>query len=434
MALSQDVRSRNLFWINASTFSWNLGLGASIPVVPLLAYQFVPDLALAGLVVAIGGAARLFSGYVTGPLVDRFGRLGVVRIGVFVRMVFSFMEGLSGGYLELVGYRFFSSVGTSVYGTGVTVMMADIATRRDRGRIAGGRTSLAQLGNVFGPMVGAALWAATGDLRAPFLFNGFTKLVCMVIFLFAVKETQGYRTEEAQAAPAVAPAAPVPAVAPAPARAAQAGHFGLRHMLLTGPFFLTLYAAFSAALFQQGIQNTVLAVYVQDVLARPKEELGFILTGISVGQLLIGFPVGGIVDRWGIRAGILPGSVVGAATLGYLAVTGNAGILWALVMGAGYGMLQVTASAYAMDIAPAGARGHFFGINQGAVSGANLVGPLIVGFFIDHFGYGAGFGAIALMMAAVAPMSLVWVREGVGDRRAPAAGAAARAGAAGKGA
>ena len=121
MAFSQDVRSRNLFWINASTFSWNLGLGASIPVVPLLAYQFVPDLALAGLVVAIGGAARLFSGYLTGPLVDRFGRLGVVRTGVFIRMVFSFLEGLSGGYLELVAYRFGSSVGTSVFGTSVTV-------------------------------------------------------------------------------------------------------------------------------------------------------------------------------------------------------------------------------------------------------------------------------------------------------------------------
>ncbi len=418
MAFSQNVRTRNLFWINASTFSWNLGLGASIPVVPLLAYQFVPDLALAGLVVAIGGAARLFSGYFTGPLVDRFGRLGVVRIGVFIRMVFSFMEGLSGGYLELVTYRFFSSMGTSVYGTGVTVMMADMATSRDRGRLAGGRTSLAQLGNVFGPAVGAALWAATGDLRTPFLFNGCTKLVCMLIFLFCVKETQGYQKEDeaaAQAAAAPAPK-PVPVAAQAAASVAStaatpAHEFGLRDMLLTGPFFLTMFAAFAAALFQQGVQNTVLAVFLKEVLERDKEQIGVVLTCISLGQLLIGFPVGWMVDRWGVRSGLLPGSILASATLAYLAFTADASIPWALVMGAGYGMVAVTASAYAMDIAPSHARGHFFGINQGAVSGANLAGPLILGFFIDHFGYGWGFGVIALLIAAVAPMSLVWVRD-----------------------
>lgn len=423
MAFSQNVRNRNLFWINASTFSWNLGLGASIPVVPLLAYQFVPDLALAGLVVAIGGAARLFSGYFTGPLVDRFGRLGVVRIGVFLRMVFSFMEGLSGGYLELVTYRFFSSVGTSVYGTGVTVMMADIATRRDRGRLAGGRTSLAQLGNVFGPAVGAALWAATGDLRTPFLFNGCTKLVCMLIFLFCVKETQGYQKEDEAAAKGDAPA-PAASTTPVPAAAAAAPpahEFGLREMLLTGPFFLTLFAAFSAALFQQGVQNTVLAVFLKEVLERDKEQIGVVLTSISLGQLLMGFPVGWMVDRWGVRAGLLPGSILASATLAYLAFTADASIPWALVMGAGYGMVSVTASAYAMDIAPAHARGHFFGINQGAVSGANLAGPLILGFFIDHYGYGWGFGVIALLIAAVAPMSLVWVRD-VRARREAGAG------------
>jgi MFS family permease len=409
MAVSQDVRRRNLFWINASTFSWNLGLGASIPVVPLLAYQFVPDLALAGFVVAIGGLARLFTGYFTGPLVDRFGRLGVSRIGVFIRMVFSFMEGLSGSYVELVIYRFFSSVGTSVYGTSVTVMMADIATRRDRGSIAGGRTSLAQMGNVLGPVVGGALWAFTGDLRTPFLFNGFTKLVCMAIFLLFVKETKGYETEPAP--PAAAPAA---AAAPGPAptaTATPAAHFSVRDMLFTGPFFLTLYAGFAAALFQQGVQYTVLAVYVQKVLELPQGDIGLILGSIGLGQLLVGFPSGRMVDRWGIRAGIIPGALLSAATLGYLAVTSAAGIPWGLVMGAGTGLMTVTAAAYAMDIAPAGARGHFFGINQSAQSFANLVGPLIVGFVTDHLGYNAAFGMVAFMFALTAPMGLAWVRD-----------------------
>lgn len=434
MATSQSVRDRNLFWINVSTFSWNLGLGASIPVVPLLAYQFVPDLALAGFVVAIGGAARLFSGYFTGPLVDRFGRLGIMRLGVFIRMVFSFMEGLADGYLPLVIYRFFSSIGTSVYGTGVTVMMADLATRRDRGSIAGRRSSLAQMGNVLGPVVGGALWAYTGDLRTPFLFNGFTKLVCMIIFMTVVRETKGYQVEE-PAAPAAAPAAaaaPVPvaaaAPAPAPKPAAEAApeHITVRS-LMSGPFFLTLYAAFTASLFQQGVQYTVLAVYVKDILQLPQADIGLVLSSINLGQLLVGFPAGTIVDRWGIRAGILPGGGIAALALGYLALTSGASVPWGLVMGLGTGLLMVTAQAYAMDIAPKGARGHFFGINQSAQSGANLVGPLVVGFVVDQVGrltgsqqvgYNAAFAVVAFMLAGVVPMGIAWVKENVGSQPA----------------
>lgn len=427
MAFSQDVRSRNLFWINASTFSWNLGLGASIPVVPLLALEFLKgasgaetsgsDLAMAGFVVAIGGAARLFSGYFTGPLVDRFGRLGVTRLGVLLRMIFSFMEGLSGSYWSLVVYRFFSSIGTSVYGTGVSVMMADIATRRDRGRIAGGRSSLAQFGNVLGPAVGTALWAWSGDLRTPFLFNGCTKLVCMIIFLFCVKETQGYGSEPVTVAPKPAEEpAPVAAAAVAvgASRAAadkEEGEAELHKVLRSGPFVLTLYSAFAAAVFQQGVQYTVLAVWIKDVITLPASEIGWVLSSINLGQLLIGFPAGRLVDRYGIRAGIIPGSIIAAASLGFLSLTSAASVPWGFIMGCGTGLLMVTSQAYAMDIAPRKARGHFFGINQSAQSGANLVGPLIVGFVTDHLGYGAAFGAVAFMLAGVVPMALAWVKE-----------------------
>ncbi|GEM_PF-2036943 len=428
MAFSKDLRTRNLFWINLSTFSWTLGLGASIPVVPLLAYQFLPDLALAGLVVAIGGAGRLFSGYLTGPLVDRFGRRGVSIVGITVRMIFSFMEGLSGSYLSLVFARFFSSIGTSIYGTSVSVMMADLATRRDRGSIAGGRSSLSQLGNVLGPVVGGALWAWSGDLRVPFLFNGFTKLVCLIIFVFFVKETQNFGEEEPAASaarPATAPAAaavaatPVPAVAAAAPAPAPVAHVGLKEIMLTGPFFLTLYATFAATLFQQGIQYTVLAVYVRDVLHLPGSDIGLVLSSINAGQLLVSFPAGRMVDRWGIKSGIVPGAIISSSALFFLAVTSWANIGWGFVMGCGTGLLMVTAQAYAMDLAPRGARGHFFGINQSAQSSANLFGPLLVGFIADHLNYNWSFAAVAMVLAAVIPMGLVWVREVAGTGAAP---------------
>ena len=110
-----------------------------------------------------------------------------------------------------------------------------------------------------------------------------------------------------------------------------------------------------------------------------------------------------------------------------LAITSGASVPWGLVMGLGTGLLMVTAQAYAMDIAPKGARGHFFGINQSAQSGANLVGPLVVGFVVDQVGrltgsqqvgYNAAFAVVAIMLAGVVPMGIAWVKENVGSKPA----------------
>ena len=58
-------RRRTLLGINLVSFFWGLGMGASMPVIPLLSYQFVPDLALAGVVTAVGGVGALFMGYLS---------------------------------------------------------------------------------------------------------------------------------------------------------------------------------------------------------------------------------------------------------------------------------------------------------------------------------------------------------------------------------
>ena len=136
------------------SFSWSLGLWAAVPVVPILSLQLVDNIALAGLVVSIGGAGRFFVSYITGAMLDRFGRRGVGALGIFIRMVFSFLEGISPTYFALVAFRFGSGIGTSIWGTAHQTITADVSTAEDRGRISGRKQGWMHFGAIVGPVVG----------------------------------------------------------------------------------------------------------------------------------------------------------------------------------------------------------------------------------------------------------------------------------------
>ena len=263
-------RTRALIGINAVAFVWSVGLGAAMPVIPLLSYKFIPDVALAGVVTAIGGVGGVFMGYLSGPLIDRFGTRRISLWGIIIRMVFSFLEGLSRSYVQLAAYRFGSSIGTAIYGTGLSVITAEVSTSRDRGSITGRRSAFAQAGNVLGPLVGAAAWTITNSIRAPFILNGCSKLLCLLIFFFMVREERELPQEEEGAA--AQQGALESEWASSEQSTVAPGHL-LATIFSTG-FFFVVYAIFVESLFRQGITNVVLPVYIRTVLERSTGRIG----------------------------------------------------------------------------------------------------------------------------------------------------------------
>jgi len=392
-------RRRALIGLNLVTFFWDLGMGASMPVIPLLSYQFIPDLALAGIVTAVGGVGALFMGYLSGPLMDRFGRRGITLWGIGIRAVFSFGEGLAPTYYWLVVARFGSAIGTAIRGTGLSVITADLATQEDRGAISGGRQTLGQIGSVLGPVIGGVLWAATGDIRAPFIFNGLSKLVCFVIFLYVMQETRD-----------PSPLSRVSSLGSPgthQTRDQSPGTSDLIGALFSTGFAFVIYIVFLESLFKQAIINVVLPVYVQHQLGRSETDLGLIIGAIGMGSLLVALPAGVIADKWGVRTGIVAGSALTAAALLVTGLTGYVDVALALALGAGTALLFVGGQAYAIDLAPPGARGQFFGIRASASNAAILLGPLIVGGLTDRLGYAFPFLMLATFVLVSAPMALL---------------------------
>ncbi len=397
------------------SFSWSLGLWAAVPVVPILSLQLNDNLALAGLVVSIGGAGRFFVSYITGPLLDRFGRKGIGAVGIFIRMVFSFLEGVSPTYLSLVAFRFGSGIGTSIWGTAHQTITADISTAEDRGRISGRKQGWAQFGAIVGPVVGGAAWAITGDIRVPFFINGFSKMACLIVMLFIVVET---RQLSARITPAPAQAAPRETARtanprPAGGLASLAVRMGstpavLASMAATGLLY-ALIGMFAVNLMRATVQDLLLPVYVKEALGLAESYLGVVITAMGVGGLLASLAGGWTTDRWGVQTAVVPGALAAAAGLALIAQGPNLTgiVLLSGVIGAAAGLVMVGTQAFSIDVSPLGARGRFFGLTHAAGHLAVFVGPFAVGGIADLYGLETAFYVIGGVFLLMAPIGML---------------------------
>ena len=421
-ASQQASRTRALIALNLAALLWSIGLGAAVPVIPLLSHRFIPSAFAAAVVTSIGGLGRLLISYFAGDLMDRFGKRKISLVGIFIRMVFSFLEGFSRSYLQLVLFRFGSGVGTAVWGTGLTSMTADIAKRGDRGRLSGLRTTLADLGHVLGPFLGGWAWGATGSIRVPFFINGFSKFGVFLTILFLMRES--VQLPDDPPAPA---GTPTPPGAPPPAQEKRtdaprgAGRSELAVAVISVGFLFIIYTLFIESLFREGITNVVMPLYAKLELGLSQTNTGLIISAIRFGGMVSALAAGFIADRWGIRAALIPAALVSTASMIFLALNAGATVtlvagvplnlvLTAFSAGVGTGVVNVATQAYSIDLSPRGARGRFFGLSMATRHFATLVGPLLIGGLAD-FSYSYTFVLLAVLFATIAPAGLLIIKD-----------------------
>jgi predicted MFS family arabinose efflux permease len=83
------------------------------------------------------------------------------------------------------------------------------------------------------------------------------------------------------------------------------------------------------------------------------------------------------------------------------------------IMTLSFGFSNVGSTTYALQAAPAAAKGLSLGLSRASTSVGQMIGPLFCGVLIDRMGYEQGFQAMALISAAV--LLITWI----GLRRQP---------------
>jgi multidrug resistance protein len=385
-----------------------LGFGIIVPITPIYARTFGVNEAEIGLVVAIYGLGRFAFGVPVGQAADRFGRRNVILAGTVVTCVGSVLCGVAGSFVQLLIFRFVAGAGSTAVITGSQIVVADVATPENRGRMMSTYSGVFLFAVGVGPSVGGVI-ADTFGPRAPFFVFAVLASLAGVIALTLLPETSKRGASARRLRDAIETKAAV-------------------RLLLANVGFMTVALIDLVSSFNRtGAIFSVVPLMGVERLGLSASEIGFALTvGNLCNLAVVGF-VGILVDRYGRKTVIVPSCVFSALGFAGFALAVNyptyvgSAVLWGLgVAGAGS-----ASSAYAADQAPPGANGITLGIYRTLSDVGYISGPAALGVVASVGGSQAALLGSAVMsvgavipFALFAPETLVRVKRAVAPREA----------------
>ena len=380
-----------------------LGTGMATPVLPLFAKSFDVSVGVAALVfvatMAGGFAASLPAGYA----IDRFGRRKVLLAGPVIAAGAAFLVATSDSFTQLVIYRFIGGWGQQMWTVSRLTVIADTGSDRSRARQITSMFGIQRVGMLSGPLAGGLLAAAFG-LRVPFVVQGVVTLLAVIPSFFVVRET----------APGHSAAA-----GPRADAAPEQQEYSWRSLLR--PPIPALFSAQYLATTARGatLGGGVLFLFAAYAYDSGPAELGILSSAMAVVGIPITLAAGYLMDRFGRMVTIVPGQALMGAGMVFLGVVAIAplsftafviGFVWVHVVNS---MLSGSMQVLGSDIAPAHARGRFFGAGRMVSQAGFMSAPLSFAVLTGISGFGAAFfflagagGVSALLLAFVVKETL----------------------------
>jgi MFS family permease len=389
--LAPLFESEVLLILCTSTMLVMLGQGIIGPILPLFAKSLGVSLAAVGLTLSAFAIARMFVNLPSGLVADRWGRRVLLVGGPFVTGVGSVLSGTANSIELLLLWRFLAGIGSAMYMTGAIIVVSDIATERNRGRLMAMNQGALLTGVTLGPAIGGIVAQYLG-LRAPFYVVGVAAFAAGVWNLLRVPETRGTG----------------PAHASAPAGLAEKRRGGIGQMvgLLLSLNFLLISLVTFAVFFARSGRQTVLPLLGHDEIGLSEGGIGLVFAMMAFLNLVLIVPAGALIDRFGVKATIVPSALVSGIGFGLFALSNSVPLYMvsALVLGVGGGILGPAPPAYAAEIAPPERRGAAMGLFRTLGDLGFVIAPPLVGYLADTAGFGLAVsinGAILVFSALV---------------------------------
>ncbi|HEV2108050.1 MAG TPA: MFS transporter, partial [Thermomicrobiales bacterium] len=346
----------------------------------LYAESFGVTNAAIGLTIAVYGLARFIVNMPAGALADHKGRRWTLAIGGIVTVLGNLLCAAAWDYTVFLVGRFIAGAGAAMVLTGGQIVVADIASPANRGRLMAIYQGVFLFAVGAGPLPGGII-AERFSLEAPFVVNAAMAGIVAVLAWWAVPETR----DLGQTHGAVRVARPSPRVQ-------------LQVLTATPGFLLISIVSFVAFFVRTGALFNVIPIVAEDEMGLGPGAIGLGLGMISIVGLVLAYPSGMLVDRFGRKAVIVPAAfLTGAASLLYAAAPGFA---WFLVASAVWstasGIGGAAPAAYAADTAPAGMMAAALGTYRMISDFGYVVGPLVLGIVAD-----VGTPDSALVLCAV---------------------------------
>src|SRR5215813_5739511 len=377
--------TRVLVWMCVLIAVNQLGFGSVVPVLALYARSFGVTQSAIGLAIAAYGLARFLVSMPVGRLTDVVGRRTALALGGLVTAAGNLICAVAPSFAVFVAARFVAGVGAALVLVAGQIVLADITTPAHRGRVMAIYQGVFVFAVGVGPLPGGLLAERFG-LAAPFLVYAVMGTLAATVAWFQIPETRATGLSAADA------------TAPAP--------FAAQVRLITGHagFVLVALVSFMNAVARAGALFNVIPVLARDRLALSTDRIGAGLALSSLVGLLLAYPAGVLVDRWGRKVVIVPATVVAGASLVLFVMAPSypwfllACVTWSIAVG----VSGAAPAAYAADVAPPGMNAAAMSTFRMLSDLGYVVGPIVLGIVTDGLGANAALGGTALALTAVA--------------------------------
>jgi MFS family permease len=358
------------------------------PVLPLFAHSLHATPAEIGWIVMASTIPGILISYPAGALSDHLGKRRVLLASLVVFASAPFLYLLIETAWQLMAVRFYHGFATAIFGT---VASAAIAERYSADRAARLSTysSVTIVGRSIAPFLGGTLisLASFGAVYVACAISGVLALAAGLL---------------------------LPDHEPPPKTKLELPHFwaSLTTVLRDrGIMLVSLVEAAQYLVF--GAIEAFLALFAAS-LGIPAWEIGVIL-GVQLVSIVFAKPLmGKLSDRVGRRRVILPGLLIGAASVVLLPFAPSFIGLSVLSLAFGIGFATVTSSTSALvaDLTRDGRYGSSMGVLRTVMDVGQSIGPVLTGWMVGVAGYGSAFTLLAAILVGAALMLGLLLRDG----------------------
>jgi MFS family permease len=393
MKLQSPLRDlpREVSVLVVASFFVAVGFGIIVPAIPLFARSFGVSNAAVGLIISLFALSRFASGLFSGKLVDKFGERTVFAVGVAFVALSVGLSGLAQSYNQLLFFRAAGGLGSSMFSVAASSVILRSVSDAQRGHAQSVYNGSFLLGAIAGPAIGGALAAVS--LRAPFFVYAIALSISgTVAFIFFTSEhLQAPKKSEGKKAV-----------------------MSLKEALSLKGYRYALVITFVASWVLFGVRTSILPLFITEQLKSTAAVVGwgFTISAVIQGTLIL--RAGRLSDERGRRFILIIGTTIALVGIIIMTLTLNPLMFFIsmAIMGLGNAFLASAPATIVGDLIE-GKGGQVIALFQMAGDAGMIVGPVVVGFIADHYGYRAAFGlsGVVFCIAIVLSMKMPETRK-----------------------
>lgn len=365
---------------------------ARSPVLPRFAQDLGAAPELIGLIVAASTITGVAIKLPAGAISDLLGRKRMMLLGCVFFAGPPFLYPLVHSLGALLALRFLHGFATAIFSPVASAFVADLS-RRARGERLGWFAAANDLGATAGPLLGGLFLYSTSSYSMTYLAVGILGLLPLLLVLRLPDEGRPQSTDYTLSE-----------------RSRQFWRgigevVSSRAVLIASTMEAALYVGYGA--FLGFFPPYAKGIGLNDA------QIAFVM-GVQLATTMLAKPLSGrLSDRLGRKPMILAGLFLCAVTLPAIPSFTSFWLLFPLSAFFGLGAAIVTPSTTALvaDLVKAGRLGSAMGVFGTIWDSGEAAGPILAGFLIASLSYVPAFGLIAVLMALMALLFLVAVKD-----------------------